>query len=698
MSCVWLKTPDSATKEVAFVPAEIVSEDGEFVEIKILQSAEGLKKDEVRRMPKSETRPRFNRGDGATAADNTALVHLNDASILDNLAARHTKDDIYTYTASVLLAVNPYKNIPSLYGDTQCQKYKGKHIGSLPPHPYAIADNAYRTLNRESVNQALLISGESGAGKTETAKIVMQYLAFASGTTSDLASKIQARVLQAQPILESFGNAVTLRNSNSSRFGKYNRVYFDGDGVLVDAGIQTYLLESSRVVVHGERERTYHVFYEMLQGLDESQLQAFHLDKSKQYRLLHNNGASAGGFEDRDKSNFARFSAALETLGWDKESVKANCQVLAGLVHLGDIPKEDAEVEMAARAAQEDDETSDTRTVEVNEDSVKFAAELLGMDADELCGVLKRRKIKIPGRDSMHEVPRTPMQFRQALHSTIKAIYKRLFEQTVRRINDSFLELRPEQADDSTWKNIGILDIYGFERLQRNSFEQLCINLANERLQQYFVENVLHAEQALYGREGLTWTGLKLPDSGPVVNTIAAVFKTLDDFSGRLAKGFGEGQQVSDDRFCEKVLKESSQDAERKEVLKAPKISAKEARSGTGARQNEGFVITHYAGTVDYNTKGWLDKNNDRLLLECEELVSESTMPLVKSLGEEDNKQTFRSISAKYSRDLEALLTTLSEANLHYIRCFKPNALQKEMSSTASLFLTRLCSVEPSSS
>jgi myosin-5 len=215
---------------------------------------------------------------------------MNDASILENMQRRHEQDQVYTYTASVLLAVNPYRQIPGLYSEDLCKEYRGRHIGALPPHPYAIAESAYRLLGRESKNQAMLISGESGAGKTETAKIVMQYLAFVSGTGSDFAAELATHVQRSQPVLESFGNAATLRNSNSSRFGKYNRIFFDDEGSLAHASITTYLLESSRVVGHAGKERTYHVFYEMLAGLSEDQLNAFHLRRDAPYRLLHNNG------------------------------------------------------------------------------------------------------------------------------------------------------------------------------------------------------------------------------------------------------------------------------------------------------------------------------------------------------------------------------------------------------------------------
>lgn len=667
-SLVWVR--ESEAVETAFFPGSIVAEEGATLTVQL----EG--KAATRSVTPGDVLPRFPQG-ANTAMDNTSLVYMNEASILENLALRHKRNEIYTYTASVLLAVNPYKQIPGLYDQAQCERYRGKHIGALPPHPYAIADTAYRLLVREKTDQALLISGESGAGKTETAKIVMQFLAYASGASSDLASQIQARVLQAQPILESFGNAVTLRNSNSSRFGKYNRVFFDDVGTLVYASITTYLLESSRVVVHGARERTYHVFYEMLRGLSADKLHEFDLDPKRPYRLLHSSEAPAHKMEELDTSNFRRLCEALRTVGRSEEQINAVWQVLAGLVHLGDVQKD------VNPAAVDDDESA---MVEVDEHSVNCAARLLGMDPDELSSTLRRKRIAIPGRDSFHEVPRSATQFRQALHSLIKALYKRLFEQTVKHINDSFAELQPKVRDgedfnpEDMWRSIGILDIYGFERLERNSFEQLCINLANERLQQYFVINVLGSEQQVYKREGLPWTTMTLPDSEPVVSCIGQVFKTLDDFSCRLAKGFGEGQHCSDQKFCEKVVEEAAKHPQRKDVLKVPKMTgARDRRNSTGVvvGHHEVFVIKHYAGHVDYTASGWLDKNNDRLLSECEALICDSSQPLVKSLGEEDTKQPFRSISKKYTTDLEALLKTLSEASAHYIRCFKPNEQQK---------------------
>eukprot|EP00971_Amphidinium_carterae_P333814 6468763-Amphidinium_carterae.1 len=351
----------------------------------------------------------------------------------------------------------------------------------------------------------------------------------------------------------------------------------------------------------------------------------------------------------------------------------AMLRVLAGVIHLGDIPVGDGE-DASTNFTKSDE---DIGMVELNEDSAAKAAMLLGMDSDELVATLKRKKVQIKGRSSCHEVPRTPAQFYQALHSLIKAIYKRLFERTVAQINDSFKALRPEgSASEDSWQHIGILDIYGFERLQRNSFEQLCINLTNERLQQFFVANVLVAEQGVYHREGLKWQSLALPDAEPVVSCISHVFKHLDDFSSRLAKGF---DNASDERFCERVVDESSKDVARKDVLFKAKVSSGGRKQTAAPALNQGFVIKHYAGTVDYTTQGWLQKNNDRLLLECEDLIASSSNELVYALREDDKggQMPFRSISKKYTNDLESLLQTLGTCKLHYIRCFKPNEVQK---------------------
>mmetsp|Transcript_75830 Transcript_75830/g.119785 ORF Transcript_75830/g.119785 Transcript_75830/m.119785 type:complete len:973 (-) Transcript_75830:129-3047(-) len=597
-------------------------------------------------------------------ADNTALTELTADTILDNLRRRYDKDEIYTYTASVLLAVNPNRSISGLYGQEQCRRYRGKHLGALPPHPYAIADTMYRSLlhprETSAVNQAVLISGESGAGKTETAKIIMEYLAHESGASCELAARIQERVLQAQPILESFGNAATVRNLNSSRFGKYNRMHFDRRGRLKSASITTYLLESSRVVAHGERERTYHVFYEMLAGLDAESLQAWGLSQSGQYALTHCS-AEAPDMEGRDASNFHRLCDALAAVGLEIEERRACWRVLAGLIHLGDLACD-------SNACEVDDQVNCVSNVTVG--SASLAARLLGMDQEELVDALRYKQISVPGRDSFSKVPRTSAQSRQVLHGLIKALYKRLFDHIVQKINASSGGATA-CVDDEAQRDIAILDIYGFERLQQNSFEQLCINLANERLQQYFMENALVSEESLYAREGLPWTPLRLPDCEPVIQCVNQVFRKLDDFSSRIANGF---DNASDEKFCERVVEDAHK--EPTQVLRRIRMVNRRRHSESPVAYG-GFTIQHYAGVVDYATKGWLDKNNDRLLPECEALIREATQPLVRSLGDEDRSATaFRSVSKRYTTDLQSLLQILSNCQLHYVRCFKPNSEQ----------------------
>eukprot|EP00746_Dinoflagellata_sp_MGD_P162844 gnl/MRDRNA2_/MRDRNA2_90577_c0_seq1.p1 gnl/MRDRNA2_/MRDRNA2_90577_c0~~gnl/MRDRNA2_/MRDRNA2_90577_c0_seq1.p1 ORF type:complete len:1463 (-),score=363.35 gnl/MRDRNA2_/MRDRNA2_90577_c0_seq1:195-4583(-) len=665
---VWLPCPKDG-----FRKAIVQHVEGDWVHVS------GATSGSTERKARSECRECFELDDGVTQQDNTALVHLHDASILDNLQRRYAKDEIYTYTASVLLAVNPYKSLPGMYSQEKRAEYTGKFFGSLPPHPYALADAAYRILMREGQNQAFVISGESGAGKTETAKIVMQHLVHASGSDSASAN----RFLQTQPILESFGNAATLRNHNSSRFGKYNSVYFNAKGNLADSGTTTYLLETSRVYHQAEGERNYHVFHEMLSGFSDEQLAELKLARSKHKLVPELSKEKAKLFEDKDKANFARLTTALESIDINDEMVKEIFKVLAGILHLGNMPKDDEN--------EDDDEVDDNEEAsalkrnDVNLDSLEAACELLGLDCDELRGTWKLRRIKIPGRNSCHMVNRKKLNAEHTLQALIKNLYQRLFDKVVSLINASFQTHAEEKRDKCN--QIGILDIYGFERLQTNSFEQLCINLANERLQQFFVENVLNGEQSLYKREGLPWEGVKLPDSTPVVSTVSTVFKVLDEFCMHQSKGL-EGK--TDANFCERCLSEVAKDTEQRKKLTKLKMTG--GRHTKGLAQNEGFIITHYAGEVQYNTKSWMDKNNDRVLPEIEELMSGSSNELLRSFADEDanNKAAFKSVGKKYQANLEELLATLGSCQVRYIRCFKPNANQAPREFDAQLTLDQL--------
>ncbi|CAJ1410582.1 unnamed protein product [Effrenium voratum] len=657
---------------------------------------------------KSEVRPFYDVGETRTFQDNTEMVHLDDANILDNLRKRYVKDEIYTYTANVLLAVNPYKELPQLYTKEVMSRYWGKNPGTLPPHPYATADVAYRQLLRDRKNQALVISGESGAGKTETAKITMRYLTSMSRTDAAQGTRIQEKIIAANPILESFGNATTVMNLNSSRFGKYNEMMFNPVGSLVGAGIRTFLLESSRVVFQQKGEKNYHVFYELLAGMEEEDLDSLCLDRQSSYKLLHSSGTKPlqekSVESQRLGKQFKELKQAL-SIFIDDETDTTIWQVLGALIHLGEVdfveasrpedlvssePSPCASPCSAAAASASAASASGTAaaatadvgtqpaTVEIHpdtEESLETAADLLGMGALSIAKILKFKEMHVnrQGRVSHIKCPRTLAQARQTLQCIIKILYTRLFEKIVARINEvSNAGANP----DAHYQNIGTLDIYGFERLEHNSFEQLCINLANERLQQFFVEEVLEAEQRMYAEERLSVTEMELPDSAPVVFGIQALLtKLLDEHSLRAVKNLVRTED-KDQKFCELV---HSKLVGKRGPIMALRLKASRGNGGPGL--HDGFQISHYAGAVSYSTKGWIDKNNDSLVPEIETVLAEAETPLLQEMADTSRTahsgERLCSVSSRYLSNLTDLLETLKQCSVHYIRCFNPNQERK---------------------
>eukprot|EP00928_Gymnodinium_smaydae_P095520 TRINITY_DN8236_c0_g4_i2.p1 TRINITY_DN8236_c0_g4~~TRINITY_DN8236_c0_g4_i2.p1 ORF type:complete len:1421 (+),score=272.10 TRINITY_DN8236_c0_g4_i2:108-4265(+) len=616
------------------------------------------------RVPQSECRPLYDTQPDRTCDDNTSLVHLDDANILDNLQRRFVRDEIYTYTANVLLAVNPYKTLPGLYTLERMQEYKGRHIGALPPHPYAIADSAYRQLRNERKDQALVISGESGAGKTETAKIVAQYLVSNSRTDAERGSLIRERIVNAAPILESFGNASTVRNRNSSRFGKYSEMYFDKVGSLIGAGVKTFLLESSRVVAPQEAERNYHVFYELLAGIPAAQLADFGLEANGRYQLLHPGKARNNYAMDRVNEEhepllkFKMLRDAFSAVGIGQEIEQDIFETLAALVHLGELGFEEAEPEDGVSI--------------INQNNLDWAASLLGLSADGLRDVIRQKTVHVDGQEIARF--RKKAQAQQTLQSIAKALYSRLFDKIV-----GFIDRAGSQGascasrDQGSMQRIGTLDIYGFERLQVNSFEQLCINLANERLQQFFIEEVLRVEQKMYKEEGLNVEPFELPDGTPVVVGIQTLLGILDEHSLRSCKSLSGNEP--DREFCSHVHRALTEGADRDAPVTPLKLKA--SRSGMSLGRNDGFQIRHYAGDVAYSTQGFIEKNNDALVPEVEVLLRQSTKGLVKSLGSAHGAtahgERVHSVARRFNADLENLLQTLKSCSVHYIRCFNPN-------------------------
>lgn len=632
-----------------------------------------------------------------TYEDNCEMVHLDDANILENLKKRYARDLIYTYTANVILAVNPYKTLHGLYSNEQMMRYRGRNPGNLPAHPYAIADLAYRQLLKDRKNQALVISGESGAGKTETAKITMSYLTSMSRTDAAVGSQIQDRILHANPILESFGNASTVMNANSSRFGKYNEMYFNPVGSLVGAGIKTFLLESSRVVLQQKGEKNYHVFYQLLAGMDDSTVHRLFLDPSENYKLLHSNGTkpAAEGSTEHQKlvSQFNQLKQALSSFA-NQDLQNDIWDVVGALVHLGEVDfvETDATQAGASQAADasasgspgsaQPASTITSPLVEVAVEGMEAlynATELLGLDGEHVERILKFKETCVRhagGRTSVFKCPRTLTQARQTLQSIIKVLYKRLFDTLVRKINDATSHSGLSNNEHS-YNSIGTLDIYGFERLETNSFEQLCINLANERLQQFFVEEVLGAEQRMYEEERLSVLPMELPDSTPVVTGIRKVMEILNEHSLRASRNLGTTKDDKDMKFCEHLHRELVQGGNRQTgPIMALKLRAN--RSGNGPGQNDGFQICHYAGHVSYSTKGWIDKNNDSLVPELEQVLAAGDKSIVRDMADKQGMtaasgERANSLSSHYLDNLDKLLNTLKQCSVHYIRCFNPN-------------------------
>eukprot|EP00418_Pyrodinium_bahamense_P044652 CAMPEP_0179194966 /NCGR_PEP_ID=MMETSP0796-20121207/96911_1 /TAXON_ID=73915 /ORGANISM="Pyrodinium bahamense, Strain pbaha01" /LENGTH=1418 /DNA_ID=CAMNT_0020899311 /DNA_START=105 /DNA_END=4361 /DNA_ORIENTATION=+ len=713
---IWIKH-----EEEVWMQAEIVTSNEKEIIVKTAEEPDG-------RIILAPNEPIFLRTtdvfttEGLSVMDDlTQLDHLHEPAVLSSLQNRFDVDKIYTFTGPILIALNPFKVIPNLYDDDVLKTF----ITTKPcpkPHVFNTSNMAYRGICDRNRSQTVLISGESGAGKTETTKFVMKFLAVA-GSTDGGVTNVEKQVLESNPLLEAFGNARTLRNDNSSRFGKFIELQFRSDtpsavqvgqagshARLCGARIQTYLLEKVRVCDQQEGERNYHVFYEMLVGLDDEMLDRLLLDPCINYRLLYAGSAQpcAQGSPEaqRQAQQFAGLRRALSTF-INPDVEQDLWEAVAALIHLGEVEFDDltagAEGEAAAgppaRSASpaplralnqspEATESSQAAKVEVAErgrDALAQAADLLGLSQCRLEQVLKWKEmhVKRQNRRTSHiNCPRTKAQASQTLQSIIKVLYKRIFDKIVEHINASSAgntTARGGSPDGNaggsevSYNSIGTLDIYGFERLHTNSFEQLCINLANERLQQFFIEEVLEAEQRTYAEERLNICRWQLPDNQPVVKGIQAIMSVLDEHSLRTVKNLVGSGEDKDLRFCEHVHRTQIRGSG---PVMALRLRAN--RNGNGPSLHDGFQIRHYAGDVSYSTRGWIDKNNDALVPEVETLLADGTKQLVRSMSDAKSVdalsgERLHSVSRDYLTNLDNLLATLKTCSVHYIRCFNPN-------------------------
>lgn len=569
------------------------------------------------------------------------LSYLNEPSVLYNLQYRYEREVIYTKAGPVLVAVNPFKKV-NLYGNNYIEAYKRKSTQS--PHVYAITDTAIREMIRDEVDQSIIISGESGAGKTETAKIAMQYLAALGG-----GSGIEYEILKTNPILEAFGNAKTSRNDNSSRFGKLIEIHFSATGKISGAQIQTFLLEKSRVVQCSEGERSYHIFYQLCAGAPPSLREKLNLRNASEYKYLsQSNCFSISRLDDAEQ--FHIVTEALDIVHVSKDDQESVFSMLAAVLWLGNISFTVIDNENHAEP--------------VADEGLTTVAKLIGCTVSELNLALSTRKIRVNKETFVQKL--TLSQAIDTRDALAKSVYSCLFDWLVEQINKSLGLVKRR-----TGRSISILDIYGFESFERNSFEQFCINYANERLQQHFNRHLFKLEQEEYIQDGIDWAKVEFEDNQDCLNLFEK--KPLGLLS---------------------LLDEESTFPNGTDMTLANKLK-KHLVSNSCFRGDRGkaFTVCHYAGEVTYDTAGFLEKNRDLLHFDSIQLLSscQSHLPqvfasnlqaqcekpvvgaLYKSGGADSQKL---SVATKFKGQLFLLMKRLESTTPHFIRCIKPNNLQ----------------------
>ncbi|OAQ73422.1 myosin-1 [Pochonia chlamydosporia 170] len=566
-------------------------------------------------------------------SDLTLLSKVSNEAINDNLKKRFEGAEIYTYIGHVLVSVNPFRDL-GIYTDQVLESYKGKNRLEMPPHVFAIAESAYYNMKAYHDNQCVIISGESGAGKTEAAKRIMQYIANVSGEQSGDIKKIKEMVLATNPLLESFGNAKTLRNNNSSRFGKYLQIYFNSTGEPVGADITNYLLEKSRVVGQIANERNFHIFYQFTKGAPKQYQELFGIQKPETYVYTSRSKCfDVDGIDD--VADFQDTLSAMKIIGLSQAEQDEIFRMLAAILWIGNIQFHEDDGGYAAVADQS---------------VVDFVAYLMEVTPDQLIHAITIR-ILTPRNGEVIESPSNPAQATATRDALAKAIYNNLFDWIVERINKS---LKSRQATANT---IGILDIYGFEIFEKNSFEQLCINYVNEKLQQIFIQLTLKTEQEEYAREKIQWTPIKYFDNKVVCELIEqirppGIFSAMKDATKTAH---------ADPAACDRTFMQSINGMSHAHLT---------PRQGS-------FIVKHYAGDVSYTVDGITDKNKDQLLKGLLNLFQHSGNQFVHTLFphqvDQDNRKQPPSAGDRIRTSANALVDTLMKCQPSYIRTIKPN-------------------------
>ncbi|XP_077462871.1 unconventional myosin-Va [Stigmatopora argus] len=583
----------------------------------------------------------------------TALSFLHEPAVLHNLRVRFLDySSIYTYCGIVLVALNPYDELP-IYGEEVIDAYGGQDTADMEPHIFSVAENAYRTMIGEEKNQSIIVSGESGSGKTVSAKFTMRYFAAVGGAAQQ--TSVEDKVLASNPIMEAIGNAKTIRNDNSSRFGKYIQIGFGRKGDIIGAKMSTYLLEKSRVVFQAAAERNYHIFYQLCASRQLPEMRSLKLAAPENFRYTNQGGDANIGSDD--VMEMERTRNAFTILGVLPDQQMELFTILAAVLHLGNV------------MIQGSGRNSDRSYIDADDTWLAMCSKLLGVEAAHMSHWLCHRRLALAG-DTVVK-PMTARQAADARDALAKHIYEQMFKWTVRRLNSA---LRSQAGRAKTF--IGVLDIYGFETFERNSFEQFCINYANEKLQQQFNRHVFHLEQEEYVREELAWSRIDFSDNQQCIHLIEGQLGILDllDEECRMPKG-------SDDSWIQKLYDQHLTNRSHPHFRK-PRMS------------NSAFVILHFADAVQYECGGFLDKNRDTVFEELVNILRASQSELVAELFQPQGKapnvangnvrsgRTTRrehklTVGFQFRLSLQMLMDTLNSTTPHYVRCIKPNDLKE---------------------
>uniref|UniRef100_A0A8C0Y4P7 Myosin X, like 1 n=1 Tax=Cyprinus carpio carpio TaxID=630221 RepID=A0A8C0Y4P7_CYPCA len=570
--------------------------------------------------------------------DMSTLAELHEAAIMHNLHQRYQKDNIYTNIGSILAAVNPYKQIRGLYDLSAVELYSQHHLGELPPHIFAIANECYRCLWKRHDSQCVLISGESGAGKTESTKLLLQFLSVMSQNSAgtpptEKSTRVEQAIVQSSPIMEAFGNAKTVYNNNSSRFGKFIQLHFSQSGNIQGGCIVDCILLRNRVVRQNPGERNYHIFYALLAGASKSQKETYFLEDSPE--LFHYLNQS-GCVKDRIMLFFSfGLQEALKVMEFTDEEIRDMFKLLSGVLQLGNVEF------MTAGGAQ--------ITTQQGE------SELLGLDSFQLSEVLTQRSMILRGEEICS--PLTVEQAIDSRDSVAMALYSQCFSWIIMRINQKI-------KGKDNFKSIGILDIFGFENFEVNRFEQFSINYANEKLQEYFNKHIFSLEQLEYNREGIHWEAIDWMDNAECLDLIEKKLGMLAliNEESRFPKG-------TDFTLLEKLHSRHSTNP----YYVKPRLA------------DHQFGIKHYAGEVLYDVRGILEKNRDTFRDDILNMLKDSRLDFIYDLFEQvssrNNEETLKmgtarkkpTVSSQFRDSLHALMATLSVSNPFFVRCIKPN-------------------------